>query len=219
MKINDNSPIVLDELDGLVDIDGKYELWYDQIPFPFIIKRFHKINCNAETGDTAIEFRTDMGAEMEITFHTVGEHGLEIMKLDETPENEKKLKVLVVDDDEVIVDILEQILTSIGIDDISLAFNGETAVQAYKVSRPDIIFSDFQMPDMDGFNLLRKLRSLSFTGPFVVFSGYYAKVADKCKTETVKPDYIFPKPFRRSDIVSVLTACFPGIKDANGDGA
>ena len=209
MLISERFPFDPDLADNFIERYGNYEVWYDRRPFPFLIRKFHQIIENSETGDITIELMTDLGAEMVQVFKGIGEHELEIVELKDLSPGTREIKALVIDDDEVIVDVLEGILMGIGVEDISLAFNGESALQAYKVTKPDIVFSDYSMPDMDGLELLKKLRSLEYEGPMVMFSGYYAKLVDKVKKEELKPDFIFPKPFRRSDIVHVLKVCFP----------
>ncbi len=209
MKIDDYSQIDSKELSAILGRRGDFELWYDKNAFPFTVREFLGIEKNEKSGEIVFRVLTDMRAIISVGFSFIGEHELEIMELASLPPETHNIKVLVVDDEEAIVDILEGILLSVGIEDISLAFNGETALQAYKVTKPHIVFSDFHMPDINGLELLKKLRSLEFKGPFVQFSGYYADMVEKSKRAEYKPDFIFPKPFRRSDVVNVLKVCFP----------
>ena len=211
MKIDDHSLINGKELSAILGRRGDFELWYDKNAFPFTVREFLAIEKNEKSGEIIFRLLTDMGAIISVGFSYIGEHELEIMELVSLAPEAHNIKVLVVDDEEAIVDVLEGILLSVGIEDISLAFNGETAIQAYKITRPHIVFSDFNMPDMNGLELLKKLRSLEFNGQFVQFSGYYAQVVEKSKQAEYKPDFIFPKPFRRSDVVNVLKVCFPGL--------
>ncbi|MBC8277135.1 MAG: response regulator [FCB group bacterium] len=213
MIISERFPFDPDLADNFIERYGSFELWYDRRPFPFLIRKFHKITENEESGTITVELMTDLGAEIIQAFKGIGEHELEIVELKDLSPGTREIKALLIDDDEVIVDILEAILMGIGIEDISLAFNGESALQAYKDTKPDIVFSDYRMPDMDGLQLLQKLRSLEYEGPVVMFSGHYARLVDKVKKEEIKPDFIFPKPFRRSDIVNVLKVCFPDMVD------
>lgn len=209
MIISERNPFDPDLAANFIERYGSFELWYDRRAFPFLIRKFHRIAEDEESGTISVELITDLGAEIIQVFKGIGEHELEIVELKDLSPGAREIRALLIDDDEVIVDILEAILMGIGIEDVSLAFNGESALQAYKVTKPDIIFTDYNMPDMDGLELLKKLRSLEYEGPVVMFSGYYARLVAKVKKEEIKPDFIFPKPFRRSDIVHVLKVCFP----------
>jgi two-component system LytT family response regulator len=70
----------------------------------------------------------------------------------------KRLSVLIVDDEPLARDGLRMLLT----DDpqvaaISEAKNGREAVTAIRESRPDLVFLDVQMPEMDGFDVIREV--------------------------------------------------------------
>ena len=200
-----------EEMQSFVGREGTFELWYDKTSFPFTIKKILEFKQDDQTEQRSIILETDQGAQIEVSFMKLGEHGLEIVEIPSLSSDTVLLKALVVDDEESVVDVLERILLSLGIEDISLAFNGETAIMAYKITNPDIIFCDFQMPEMNGLELLAKLRSLEFKGKFVLISGYYADVVEIAKEEEHQPDFIFPKPFRRSDVLNVLKASFPDL--------
>lgn len=66
-------------------------------------------------------------------------------------------KILVVDDEEYIVELLEINLKQQGYDTIS-AYSGIQALEQAKRTRPDLILLDIMMPDMDGLETCRKLR-------------------------------------------------------------
>ena len=74
----------------------------------------------------------------------------------------EKLHVLVIDDEELVRKLIRRILLKIGIVTISLAEHGAEAIEMLEktYTRPDIILCDLQMPEMNGFQFVAKLRSL-----------------------------------------------------------
>ena len=67
-------------------------------------------------------------------------------------------KTLLVDDDEVVRHSVRHALEPIGWQ-VTEAENGQVAVEAIAVARPDVIILDLMMPKMDGFEFLDELRS------------------------------------------------------------
>ena len=81
------------------------------------------------------------------------------------------IKVLVVEDSAVAREFLVHILSSDPeIKVIGTPHNGEEALEALKVSRPDVITMDIHMPKMDGFEATRKIMETSPT-PIVIVTG------------------------------------------------
>lgn len=68
-------------------------------------------------------------------------------------------KVLLVDDDTMIVMLLTKVLSSAGYT-VTSAVNGSLGVSAAQVETPDMVVMDMNMPVMTGFEAIRALRSL-----------------------------------------------------------
>jgi two-component system alkaline phosphatase synthesis response regulator PhoP len=68
------------------------------------------------------------------------------------------LKVLLVEDDPMVVRMYQKKLTMDGYN-VSLAFNGEEGLAAIAKDRPDIILLDIMMPKMNGFEVLNVLKN------------------------------------------------------------
>ncbi|MCH8290491.1 fused response regulator/phosphatase [Candidatus Poribacteria bacterium] len=66
--------------------------------------------------------------------------------------------ILVVDDDIDILELLEMSLTSDGFNVVT-ASNGPSALEKTKAHKPDLILLDLMMPDMDGFEVISKLKA------------------------------------------------------------
>jgi DNA-binding response OmpR family regulator len=68
------------------------------------------------------------------------------------------MKILIVEDEEVLAKVLEEKLAKSG-DDVVIAADGETAVTAAESFRPDIIVLDLLLPKRNGFEVLQILKA------------------------------------------------------------
>ncbi|TQV73181.1 EAL domain-containing protein [Aliikangiella marina] len=83
----------------------------------------------------------------------------------------QSLKILVVDDDELMLDQVSLTLDKLGIDEVALMSNGADALAAVKNGgRFDVVFLDLNMPEMDGIEVMRKLAEYEYAGSVALFS-------------------------------------------------
>ncbi len=79
-------------------------------------------------------------------------------------------KVLVIDDEQGIRDLLDTMLSRKGYD-VLLAESGPKGLEIFGRERPDVIILDLKMPGMDGLTVLRQVRSLKPGQPVIVMTG------------------------------------------------
>jgi CheY-like chemotaxis protein len=70
------------------------------------------------------------------------------------------LSVLIVDDQPFFRVLLSEVLRNLGIRDITTAVDGEDALEALENMVPDVIITDWVMPQMDGLELTRRVRAM-----------------------------------------------------------
>lgn len=68
------------------------------------------------------------------------------------------MKILCVEDNKDSLELLKVFLEGSGYE-VSTATNGIEALDEARKSRPDVIVSDIMMPEMDGFELCRRIKS------------------------------------------------------------
>jgi two-component system response regulator MtrA len=78
------------------------------------------------------------------------------------------LKILTIDDDPAITEMLGYLLGSYGMDVVK-ANDGTQGIQLARAETPDLILLDIMMPDMDGREVCESIRSFSSV-PIIVFS-------------------------------------------------
>ena len=66
-------------------------------------------------------------------------------------------KILIVDDEQELVTLFSDVLTSAGFEIVS-ALNGAQALAEAKKNKPDLILLDIKMPEEDGFEVLKKIK-------------------------------------------------------------
>ena len=81
-----------------------------------------------------------------------------------------KSKVLVVDDEESIRRLIKEVLTREG-RQVLLSSGGSDAVEMFRQERPDITILDIGMPDLNGIEVLRRIRAMDRSATVMVFTG------------------------------------------------
>jgi two-component system response regulator PilR (NtrC family) len=83
----------------------------------------------------------------------------------------ERAKILVVDDERSIRELLEIVLKKEGFS-VTVAPNAIEGLERSKTIEFDLVVSDINMPDMSGIDLLRELRSNNFTGHFILLTAF-----------------------------------------------
>ncbi len=101
--------------------------------------------------------------------------------------------------------------------DVVTAANGEEALSALRKQTPDLVISDVSMPDVDGYELLRRLRASSQWGklPFIFASARYEMEDLMYGLELGANDYV-PKPFDIYDVLDAIQRTVPGLINNRG---
>ncbi len=119
-------------------------------------------------------------------------------------------KVLVCDDDDLLVDLLEHRLGARGFD-VLVARDGGEAVAAAAQHRPDAIVLDAMMPVMDGHEVLRRLRSKGETAsiPVIMLTARKQERDILGALELGARDYLV-KPFIPEELITRLNRVIEG---------
>lgn len=118
------------------------------------------------------------------------------------PETAPEARVLVVDDEAMIVELLTVSLRFQGFA-VASASDGAQALDVARSFRPDALIVDVMMPGMDGFGLLRRLRADGVDAP-VLFLTARDDVQDKVAGLTLGADDYVTKPFSLEEVVARL---------------
>jgi two-component system, OmpR family, response regulator len=117
-------------------------------------------------------------------------------------ETKPEARVLVVDDEANIVELLSVSLKFQGFE-VYTATNGAQALDRAREARPDAVILDVMMPGMDGFGVLRRLRADGIDAP-ALFLTARDSLQDKIAGLTLGGDDYVTKPFSLEEVVARL---------------
>ncbi len=78
------------------------------------------------------------------------------------------MKILLVDDSRTIRNIQKNVLKQLGYTDVDEAEDGVKALERFKEQVPDLMLVDWNMPNMDGITLVKKIREINKTVPIIM---------------------------------------------------
>ncbi len=110
-------------------------------------------------------------------------------------------KILIVEDEEALLKILQLLLENTY--DITVTMNGKQGLEMATSQRPDLILMDIMMPEMDGLEVLRRLKEDPEMAriPVILLT---AKVSDEniYGGYQLGADYYIPKPFTNAQLLN-----------------
>lgn len=115
----------------------------------------------------------------------------------------EKIKIMVVDDSNMIVKMIQGFLQSYNIEVVGTANDGQTAVELFKKTNPDIVTLDITMPKMDGLTVLQEILKIKNTAKVIVISALTDNATALKALQIGAKDFI-PKPFKEDSFKEVL---------------
>ncbi len=120
-----------------------------------------------------------------------------------------KKKVLIVDDEKVLSEVIMASLSMKGDYNVETAFNGQEALDKYKAFLPDIVVMDVEMPVMDGYESSSKIKSFDPEARILVLTG---NPGDSRARRTIEEGIaltLLKKPIRLIDLNRTISEHLP----------
>ncbi len=117
-------------------------------------------------------------------------------------------RVLVVDDDQAILDIISQTLRSNGFS-VNLALSGAEALECLRHEVPDVVLLDLKLPEMSGPEVLKEIRQKYGQIPVIIITGYPDSEM-MSQALQYSPIMMISKPFMPEKILETVSLVLNG---------
>ena len=123
----------------------------------------------------------------------------------------QSLRVLLIDDDNFMLELISDILHDIGIANVITAAGGRQGITAFEAARPapDIVICDINMPDKDGFQLMELLAEQKNRVGVILVSGLTSRVMNSA---TLMANFhhlnilgALPKPIEKNALAALIS--------------
>lgn len=114
------------------------------------------------------------------------------------------MKVLIVDDSNIVCEGLQQMLTNIaGVEIAGQAHNAHDAITSISESKPDVVIMDIRLPGKSGIEVLKDIRDKKLPIRVIMLTNYpYPQYRKKCRE--LGADYFFDKVTEIEEIPDVI---------------
>lgn len=115
-----------------------------------------------------------------------------------------KKKILIVEDEESLLKLESILLTSKGYE-VRGVPNGMAALESLKEEHPDLILLDIMLPEIDGFEVCRRIKSEPTTKhiPIIMLTAKKSR-EDMARGEQVGADWYITKPFKSAMVIETI---------------
>jgi len=123
-------------------------------------------------------------------------------------------RILVVEDDQQIADVVEHLLKSNDYE-VRTAADGQAALRQFKSYRPDLVFLDLNLPRLSGWEVLRQIRQERSDIPVIMLTSQTEEADRVLGLERGADDYI-TKPFNNRELVARVGAVLRRCRNHSG---
>jgi signal transduction histidine kinase/ActR/RegA family two-component response regulator len=113
-----------------------------------------------------------------------------------------RLRVLAVDDEEPVLQVLADLLGMLG-QEVEMALGGAAGIERFAAGRFDVVFTDLGMPAVNGWDVVQAIKARAPETPVVIVTGWGAQIEGRV-LHSRGVDYVIPKPFTLEDVRDVL---------------
>ncbi|RME33822.1 MAG: response regulator [Deltaproteobacteria bacterium] len=116
----------------------------------------------------------------------------------------ERKKILIVEDEESLLKLESILLTSKGYD-VRGVSNGNTALEVITEEPPDLVLLDIMLPEMDGFEVCRRIKENEKTRhiPVIMLTAKKSR-EDMARGEEVGADWYITKPFKSAMVIETI---------------
>jgi CheY-like chemotaxis protein len=119
-----------------------------------------------------------------------------------TERNDGSLNILAIDDQEIIRELLTGMLDQLGYN-VTVCSTGAEGVEVFNAGVYDLVITDIGLPDLDGWQVVEKVRAADPGVPVIMISGWgLDEEVEKAGEYGV--DHILPKPFRLENLSELI---------------
>lgn len=124
-------------------------------------------------------------------------------------DNGKNIKILVIEDEEALMDLLVAKLVKEDYE-VDSAYDGEAGFEKIKSMRPDLILLDIVMPKMDGYEVLEKMNEEGIKIPVIIISNSGQPVEIEKTKKLGAVDHLIKTEFSPADVLDKVRNCLNG---------
>ena len=124
-------------------------------------------------------------------------------------------KILVIDDDPVIRELLKSLLEKADYE-VVLADNGLSGLEAAKRDSPDLVITDGLLPKLHGFRVCKAIKESDSPPKVIILTGLYTKPTYRREvTHQYLADDLLTKPFNTADLLTCIERLLEGFPRLN----
>jgi len=115
---------------------------------------------------------------------------------------QKKVNILIVEDEEDVRNVLQDILTHEG-HSVETAANGKLGIEKFKKNNFDVVLTDLGMPGMTGWQVAEKIKAINGKVPVALITGWSIDL-NESEMKEKGIDFIIKKPYTLDQLVNVV---------------
>jgi CheY-like chemotaxis protein len=172
-----------------------------------LLSKIYHPDLNPEHKEKAEKMQQRINSVAQIIHSLPDKELVEIIKNGLLKKPKGKWKILVVEDEFGYQDTLRSIFTMEGFE-VRVAVDGETGYELYKSFQPDLLLTDIVMPNVNGIELVRRIRLENPIIKVIYMSGFFGVKRLKKELDEEVIQYGYPtlsKPFKVSYLLDIVT--------------